>query len=202
MQTLICARLLADYISSLYGFKIINPVSYNHMGAVLIDAVLQAGMNYRTVVAPRVNRFLRLYPDARTTSGLLANIEHDSAAYILDWRHPEKPRRLVEVTQALADNGVEHVSDLRTWLIDESNVQLLLRIKGIGPKTADYMKGLAGLSNVAVDRHMFQLIRCAGIQCSEYAEAKEIIEYAADLLAIPRGCLDRSIWMYMAVTHR
>ena len=45
---------------------------YCHMGATLTDTVLQAGLNYRSVVLPRVSRILDLYPNAKTTTSFSA----------------------------------------------------------------------------------------------------------------------------------
>jgi hypothetical protein len=53
------ALQLINFISSLPDFSIeVNySFGYKHMGAVVSDAILQSGLNYRTVVQPRINEF-------------------------------------------------------------------------------------------------------------------------------------------------
>jgi hypothetical protein len=41
---------------------------YGHMGATLTDAILQQGIDYTTVVEPRVNNILTTYPEAKATT--------------------------------------------------------------------------------------------------------------------------------------
>ena len=62
------AEKLAHYVRSL-SFKFYETIdgNYDHIGATVADAVLQANNNYSTHVKPRVNWLLERYPDARTT---------------------------------------------------------------------------------------------------------------------------------------
>ncbi|MDL2290358.1 hypothetical protein LJB95_03030 [Paludibacteraceae bacterium OttesenSCG-928-F17] len=62
------ARLLADYISA-SDLDIIDPNNCyykDHIGALFTDVILQAGLNYKYVVFPRVNYILKNYPMAST----------------------------------------------------------------------------------------------------------------------------------------
>jgi hypothetical protein len=43
---------------------------YNHMGAVIVDALLQPGLNYDSTVYPRVKK-VQAIEEAKTTSGFL-----------------------------------------------------------------------------------------------------------------------------------
>ncbi|MEW6068163.1 MAG: hypothetical protein AB1610_07735 [Nitrospirota bacterium] len=64
---------LSKYIKSLKDFKIVKPdipVPYNHMGATITDAMLQAGTTWDTVVKPRIKKLLN-YSEAKTTTGFL-----------------------------------------------------------------------------------------------------------------------------------
>jgi len=64
------AKALVKYIGTLTDFQIVDPsYPYNHMGATITDAMLQAGINYEAVVKPRVNCVYGYY-EAKTTSGL------------------------------------------------------------------------------------------------------------------------------------
>lgn len=200
MNTKANAQLLVEHISLLNNFNIEGKSynGYDHMGAILTDTILQAGLNYRTVVAPRVKRVMELYPIAYTTSTFLSIIEQDGANQVLNWQHPEKPRRLYEFTQFLFTLSIESDKDLYNWLMIQGNDQSLLKLRGIGPKTIDYLKNLVNLPAVAVDRHIRTFVLNAGITSGRYSEIQAIVEQAADLLNIGRSSLDHAIWLYMS----
>lgn len=62
---------LEEYTHSLEDFKIQSEIDrYDHMGALITDAVLQAGIHYDSVVKPRALHVQNL-PEANTTSGFL-----------------------------------------------------------------------------------------------------------------------------------
>jgi hypothetical protein len=71
-------------------------------------------------------------------------------------------------------------------------------IKGIGPKTIDYFKNLAGISTSAIDRHLLGFLRLAGMEVANYHEAQDVINGTADLLEIDRAYFDHSIWQFMS----
>lgn len=59
-----------------------------------------------------------------------------------------------------------------------------------------------GVESVAVDRHVYECVSDAGIIYKDYKEAKQIVEYAADMMQISRRTLDYSIWLYMSNKKR
>lgn len=61
---------------------------------------------------------------------------------------------------------------------------------------------LLGVESVAVDRHVYKFVSDAGIIYKNYKEAKQIVEYAADMMQISRRALDYSIWLYMSNKKR
>ena len=69
------AKQLVEYINSLEDFELLKALTYEHMGALLTDAVLQAGINFNTVVRPKVKRLLDTYPESDTTSRFLKTLE-------------------------------------------------------------------------------------------------------------------------------
>jgi hypothetical protein len=166
------------------------------MGALLVDAILQAGLNYRIVVAPRVESVLSRFPEARTTVAFRRVLLRHSPAGVLQWHHHEKPRRLWELTTHLVENCVFTKNALTTWLTHHSNLTGLTSIPGIGPKTVDYMKQLCGIDAIAVDRHIRRFVTRAGVSTTSYSATKLIVEHAADLLEVPRSVLDRAIWEF------
>lgn len=169
---------------------------YEHMGAVLADAVLQAGLNYHNVVLPRVNALLNRFPDAKTTIAFKDVLVRVGAAAVLGWSHPEKPRRLFDLTHFLVANCVYTTSAFRAWLLIESSSEQLSSIRGIGPKTIDYLKKLCGIDAIAVDRHIRTFVSRAGVPHADYILVRRIVERAARLLSISNSELDRVIWNY------
>ena len=75
------AQALADHIRSLEGFTFVRPAPpHGHMGATMVDSILQRGMNYDAVVLPRVHRLRDEHPEAATTSGFAELMRQESSA--------------------------------------------------------------------------------------------------------------------------
>ena len=194
------SHFLAEYIKNLQGFEMVKkPIfTYEHMGAITADAVLQAGLRYDTVVAPRVRFICERYPEAKSLNGLLCVVAKIGASRLLKWSHPEKPRRFRELLRVLRSAQIDTAYDLRLWLFLKDSRNKLTSICGIGPKTVDYMGCLVGLESVAVDRHLLRLLQQSGIDVKKYEEAKEIFMYASKLLSVQPRVLDHSIWLYLS----
>lgn len=193
------ARILSEYIGSLRDFSYVEPEPlHRHMSAIITDSILQSGINFETVVKPRVQKILHGHPEAATTSGFLRTIEKTGLNALLDWRDPEKPRRLHEVAKLFAVEGVENPEQLKAWLENPQNTARLHAVKGVGSKTIDYFRFLSGIPTVAVDKHMLNFLKKAGVSVSGYDEAKQVINRAADLMGKDRSLLDQSIWTHMS----
>lgn len=104
---------VANYVRSLTDFTMEpSPVGeHDHMGAIIAEAILQAGINYRNVVLPRVRKLRDDYPDARTTSGFAALLLRVGTAELLQYSG-EKVERVEALTQLLLDEQVETKADL------------------------------------------------------------------------------------------
>ncbi|RIV25120.1 hypothetical protein DYU11_07320 [Fibrisoma montanum] len=201
MKALINARILADYILNLSNFCITDReerVSYNHIGALLADVILQSGLNYKHVVFPRVQRILIEYSEYNTTTSFHKLLDENGPRYVINWTHPEKINRIMSVISLLKKYGIRNEDEFKFWLTSEENVEILLALKGIGPKTIDYLKGLLNIPGVAVDRHVKAFIAQAGLRLNDYSEIKKTVEFSADLLGISRSSIDYSIWVYMS----
>jgi endonuclease III len=195
---------LVSYIRRLEDFAIVDYIDgqYGHMGATIADAILQAGTRYDTVVRPRVREIRNAYPEAGTTSGFWRLIEKEGAKRVLRWRHDEKPNRVIALTRFLLNERIETEDDLAVWLGDEANRPRLLELRGIGPKTADYLKILVGIQTAAADRYVFRLLEEADAAAADYQEAKEILNFAADAMGVERAVLDHGVWQYMSKRGR
>lgn len=199
MTPLANARKLATYIKSLPDLSWTDCccITYEHMGATIADAGLQAGLNYRAVVLPRIKRILENYPIAKTTSGFLSAIEIYGLQLLIDWSHHEKSRRITEMALLFAHRNVETEEQLADWLMKPCNLIELRSINGIGPKTVDYIQKLVGVSSIPIDRHLRRFANWAGLQLNDYSELECSFRFAADLLGIDRRQLDTVIWTYV-----
>ena len=211
---------LADYVRSLQqqGVFIIAQTidgNYNHMGATIADAVLQANMKYDTHVKPRVQRILNNFKDAVTVSAVANLTGNFSTETFLNWKGRNRIERFENVLQLLRTEGIETESDLKARFVKDQSITdrqdilweqsiqgKLSKIEGIGPKTIDYLKILIGISDSAIDRHLLTFIAEAGISVSSYPSryenASKLINETADLLEIDRAIFDHSIWHYMS----
>ena len=198
MAPIIEARKLANYIVTIPDIVWIwsDRKSYNNMGATLTDAGLQAGLNYNTVVMPRVKRVLSLWPGNQNTSDFLKIMDIYGYSYVLDWSHPEKPRRIVDMAKLIGTNNIESEDELGVWLSVASNKLAMLNIEGIGPKTIDYLLMLTGTPTLAIDRHLKKFANSANVNFNSYDEIKMTYHFAADLLGIDYDVMDKSIWSY------
>lgn len=201
MNLAIEARRLADYIQELKlspEEQTRNGYSYTHIGALFTDLILQAGLNYKTVVQPRVQRVLLNYPNASTVSRFYDVINNEGIETVIKWRHPDKIRRMHDLLDFSKSKRVETCSDLTIYLSETSNREDFLRIKGIGNKTLDYTLKLLNFDTIAVDRHIYTFIELAGLPVIDYLTTKKIVEFAADILEVSRSSMDYCIWNYMS----
>lgn len=194
------AKKLVHFIETLPNFEIQTDVAigYDHMGAIIVDAGLQAGIRYETAVKPRVNHILQTYPNDKTTSAFQRILMIEGAPNLLNWKVDRKINTIVDVVQFFISEKIETAADLRQWLTEPINTYRLKEIKGIGNKTADYFKILAGISTSAIDRHIYNFLSQAGITINGYTDAQQIIKETAHLLNISERALDYSIWAHMA----
>lgn len=194
------ARRLVEYIQSLtdFVFQKVDP-PYGHIGATIADTVLQANNKYDTHVTPRIQRILKQWPNAKTVTGTLDLLSSIPAVTFLNWKGEDRAERFLSILHLLRNERVESEVDLQTWLAKDANLRHLFAIKGIGPKTVDYLKIMVGLQSIAIDRRLLNFLGIAGIVLTpgDYSTARDILTRAAGLLSIPQADFDHSIWRYM-----
>jgi 3-methyladenine DNA glycosylase/8-oxoguanine DNA glycosylase len=199
---------LADFIKSLPDFRVYEQHeigTYDHIGAAIADAVLQAQRDYDSFVTPRTDRILKRWPEAKTVTAVLEYLKSVPPSDFLDWSDnptssnylAHRVRRFVEILMLLKNSGVETTDDLKQWLTVEEHSAKLSTIYGVGPKTTEYIKILVGLDTAAPDTRLRAFLAQAGIASAGDTIDGEIINRTADLLSIPRSCFDHSIWQYM-----
>ncbi len=179
-----------------HGWRDAVPSPWNHIGAIVADAGLQAGINYETVVLPRVRRIVHLYPAAATTRGFSATAQLIGLDTVLMWSHPTKLARVASITTLLLSHDVDTVRDLRSWLQQTGSLDALLGLHGVGRKTVDYLKKLAGLPAMPVDRHLRRFAHAMGLWCVTYDEWAHLYARAACVLGVDPSILDAAVWQY------
>ena len=194
---------LYDYIRGLDDFLLYKRenITYNHIGAIIIDVILQSGMNYKTVVFPRVKNFINKFPDQRTTSDFNTILINNNIQNLIDWKGVIKIDRIHRLTNFFLEQSILTESDLIIWLNYPDNETLLRKLNGIGPKTVDYLKILVGIQTIAVDRHLKNFVSNAGLYLESYNKIKSIILFTSEKLNIDPISLDYSIWTYMKNKH-
>lgn len=197
---LYAARCIADHAvrAGILNTTVPTRPVYHHLGAVLADSVLQAGLNYSTIVRPRVKVILEAFPHATTLGALTEVLEAEGSTNFLQWQHKDKVSRFDDLVHFLGCSRVENTSDLCDALLDETFRLDLREIRGIGPKTVDYMGCLVGVDCIAVDRHIRGFAERAGIADDGYDYLRDVFNFAADLLSVSRRQFDAAIWHYQA----
>jgi hypothetical protein len=177
-----------------------EPVTgWRHVGAVITDAVLQAGMRY-TTVKQRVDGLVKQWPDASTLAGFRRRIQSEGLSEVLDWSG-KKLDTIAALTDRLSSEVVDGrsldtVADLRIWLTDPENPPSLRTIKGIGAKTENYLCSVSGLSAVAIDVHLRSFAAEAGVRERSYLELRRLYEATAHCMGVDAGALDHAVWEY------
>lgn len=196
IEVLLTARRIADFAreEGALSEKHRSRVNCDHMGAVIADAVLQAGLNYSTVVRPRILNILRKFPNEDRVSVLVKLVSQRRTADFLNWHHPEKISRFERLVEFLRDKNIESARDLRDHLQTDDFCNALRNINGIGPKTVDYMACLVGIDSIAVDRHVRTFAKRVGVEREDYSFLRQAFCYAADLLTLPRRDFDAWVW--------
>lgn len=178
--------------------EITQRTPYYNMAATLTDSILQAGMNYKRVVYPRVYNILNKYADYKTTCDFIILFQTISIEEIIQWKNKRKQDTICELAWFLYNQNINTEDDLAKWILNDRNADKLLEINGVGRKTVDYLKLLSGQQAIPIDRHMFQFLELAGILTSDYKEASTILRKTASILQIGESVLDKVIWDYMS----
>lgn len=191
-------KVISYFSSNLTPYESVTQrLPYNHMGATITDAILQAGMNYKNVVYPRILNILKKYPSYTTSCDFIILFQTIPIEEITNWRNKKKLHLICDLSWFFFEKGINNERQLSDWLNSLDNTNELLKINGIGNKTIDYLKLLSGLQAIPIDRHMFQFLKLAGVYAKTYEEASEILNKVARILNIQESNLDFQIWSYM-----
>ncbi len=196
------ADLFQNHFSELGLVPAAAARDYRHMGKVLVDAALQPNTKYLAVVEPRVQRLLQSWPDATTTTAFADRMAREDISRVLPWNGTRKLQVLRELTEALLELGVETVVDLFLGYTDPDLAPLIRAriraIKGVGPKTIDYLAILAGVrEHAAIDTRLINFAAEAGIVDFSYAHLSKVMRLAAYQMSCGAGDLDSPVWNHM-----
>jgi hypothetical protein len=189
---------LAKFISTKKFTPITPRTPYYHMGATIVDSILQAGLNYQYVVYPRVHKLLHDFPYYITTCDFIILMKTVPLPKLINWQNEKKPLLIEHLAWFFFKQEIENENTLAEWLNDNENINLLSQIKGIGFKTIDYLKMLSGNQAIAIDRHLFKFLSEAGIVVQTYQEASQIYNKTAEILELSKYELDKKIWLHMS----
>lgn len=199
-DALYAARCVADHAVrvGLLSIRVSHRPIYHHMGAVLADSVLQSGLNYEKVVKPRIASIFETFPHASTLNTLIEVIETEGSSKFLRWQHGEKIARFDSLVTFVAKAKIENTCELGEALQEDSFRSKIQRVRGVGPKTVDYMACLVGVDCIAVDRHVRGFAEFVGLEDGSYNYLRDVFSFAADLLSISRREFDSIIWYYQS----
>ncbi|MGY5118332.1 hypothetical protein ACWC2H_21110 [Streptomyces sp. 900105755] len=166
------------------------------MGAVICDASFHARRRYRSTIRPRLLRLQSAWPDAATARGFKARIITEDLAVAMDFNAPGRVATAHAITALLVTQGVDTRDDLHEWLGLRGSRAALRTVKGVGPKSVDYIGNLVGRSQVAVDVHLHAFAVDADVTSLGYEELQAAYEETAAVLGHEPGALEHAVWRF------
>lgn len=173
----------------------------NNMGATIIDGILQAGLNYKNVVKPRVDKFKNEHRNIITTTEFYNLISSNDLSELINMKG-QKIERIHALVKFLKNEKIETEDDFYDWLTVDENLLALANLKGIKSKTIDYLKILTGhKETVAIDVRLLNFLKlsCPDLDNITYEYAKVLLMKTAKKLRVEPATLDYSIWSYMTL---
>lgn len=178
----------------------LQPV-YKHCGAIIVDSVLQAGLNYKNVVLPRVIHLIEKFKTFNTIEDFKTLIDIFGADNLVNLRNFRKTHTIIDIVNLLLASEVSTLVQFQAWIRDETNAKKLMQIDGVGPKTYDYMKKLLGIDALPIDRHLLRFVKRADVDLNSYFEIQKLYVNVAKKLGIKLVTLDKAIWKHMSNTY-
>lgn len=166
----------------------------DHIGALLADAVLQSGMNYKSFVVPRVQRLLSSYPDANTVSGMRRLLRASGPRAALDVPNVTKCAAIWGLVDLLGEEQVNTVADLKRWIEAPASRDKLLAVHGVGGKTAAFLRILLGHDGIAIDTHVRRAAAAVGVVMSTDDELAALFAEAATKTGYGLTDIDGALW--------
>ncbi len=128
------------------------PVNWGKKRQNEVDVRARAGLNYNSVVRPRILAILADYAEFSHTSDLRELVDRGETSAFLNWTHQEKVGRFDALVLFLDDAAIDNVGDLKERLQESGFRDSSPRRQRRWSKTVDYMGCLVGMDSVALDR--------------------------------------------------
>lgn len=164
------------------------------MGALLVDAVLQSGMNYKTFVMPRVKRVRTLYPHATTVIAVRRLLRSVGPKALLDVANIAKCTALWGLVDLLSEEQVDTVAELRAWIEMPGARHKLLAVHGVGEKTAAFLRILLGHDGIAIDTHVRRAAAAVKVVTKTDGELAALFAEAAVQTGYRLTDIDGALW--------
>ncbi|MFF3459583.1 hypothetical protein ACFYXH_35835 [Streptomyces sp. NPDC002730] len=175
MATPSSVQRLAAHVRSVLGNGPFHlPDGWTHMGTVICDTSFHARRKYKSTIRPRLVQLQPAWPDAATVRGFQARLATEDLAVAMNFKSPSRVATAHAITDLLAARGVDSRDDLHAWLDHRDNRAALRAVKGVGPKSVDYIGNLVGRSQVAVDVHLRAFAADAGVAGLRYEELRAV----------------------------
>ncbi|MFF3411607.1 hypothetical protein ACFYW8_36635 [Streptomyces sp. NPDC002742] len=128
--------------------------------------------------------------------GFQARIATEDLADAMNFNAQSRVATAHAITGLLVARAVDTRDDLHAWLDHQDHRAALRTVKGVGPKSVDYIGNLVGRSQVAVDVHLRSFAADAGVANLRYEELRAAYEEAAALLGHEPGGLEHAVWRF------
>ncbi|WP_406464801.1 hypothetical protein OH768_52970 [Streptomyces sp. NBC_01622] len=168
------------------------------MGSVICAASFQPRRKYESTIRPRIRQLQAAWPDAAAVRGFQTRLAMEDLAVAMNFNSPRRVATARGITDLLVTNGIDTRNDLHAWFDHEAGRTALLVVKGVGPKTVDYIGNLVGRSKIAVDVHLRAFAAEAGVSGLKYEQLQEGSEETAALLGHEPGGLEHAVWRFMS----
>ncbi|MFF4353809.1 hypothetical protein [Streptomyces sp. NPDC001530] len=187
-------QLAAHIRRTLGDGPFLAPGGWTHMGAVICDASFQARRKYASTIRPRLLQLQAAWPDAATVRGFRARLATDDLAVAMNFNSPRRVATAHHIADLLAARAVDTREDLNTWVGHRENRAALRTVKGVGPKTVDYIGNLVGRSQIAIDTHLRSFAADASITGLTHQQLRAVYEAAATQLGHDPAGLEHAVW--------
>ena len=190
-----------------------NPTFSQSPAVKVINSVLSLGMNYKTVVEPKLNAFAERHPDVKQVSELAIFIKGyptpiDFLNQEFNYKHKNKSIMKANAIHAVveylcgiieASSSVPEEEMLRQWAVaaDPGDYRSL-NIKGFKRDGFQWLRMLFGADTVKPDRHIKNFLFETLNREVPGMEAIELIEEAAAHSGYSARAVDAFIWKIMS----
>jgi len=203
-------RIFAEYLNSLDGFKIVDvKPPHKHVGAAIVDGVLQQGKDFEKQARPAIQSILG-FKEAETVGGFIQLLRKYPLGQLMNFTTDRTKYDLLRVANFFASREIDTFEQLYDWLKPEKHRDALMMIKRdprgtvfrVADKTADYFRrAVHHWDAVAVDKGVRQRLSEAGIVSMysgkyKYKEKRSIVQLAALHLGHRPIDLDHSLYTY------